>query len=69
MRRNSSTWRNFACRLGLIRPSASARPERAVDRVVLGQQPLLVAVVLAVDLDLLDPVVGVHHGLQLLGHP
>ena len=25
-RRNSSTWRNFACRLGLSRPSASASP-------------------------------------------
>ena len=69
IRRNSSTWRNFACRLGLIRPSRVGEAEGAVDRVVLGQQPLLVAVVLAVDLDLLDPVVGVHHGLELLGHP
>ena len=39
-RRNSSTWRYFAWRVGLTRPCASLIPS-ARDRVVLGEQPVL----------------------------
>ena len=44
-RRNSSTWRYFACRRRLHPPLGVADPERDQHRVVLGEQPVLGPVV------------------------
>ena len=58
-RRNSSTWRYFACRRRLHPALRVADPERDQHRVVLGEQPVLGAVVVARDLDGLAPRRGV----------
>ena len=68
-RTNSSTWRYFACRVGLTRPCASLMPERDQHRVVLGEQPVLGPVVAAGRRDLVGARRGVQQRHALLGHP
>ena len=62
--------------LAVLRLAARLEPtlgvgeaELAEERVVLGQQPLLAAVVPAAGLERLQAVAGVHQRLALLGHP
>ena len=69
MRRNSSTWRYFACRLGFIRPCWSESPSATNTGSSSGSSRALSRSCSAVDGDLLGPVGGVHHRLALLGDP
>ena len=69
IRTNSSTWRYFACRLGLIRPSASASPSAASTGSSSGSSRSFSRSCAPHGLDRRGPAAVVGDGVELLGHP